>query len=85
LLEADFRDQIGVYVLYDWNQNIVYVGQAVNVNGNGTLFNRLKNHMDGRLWNRWQYFSWVGFRDVNKDGTPTPREAKSMLSSTESI
>ena len=24
--------------------------------------------MDGSLWNRWEYFSWVGFRDVNADG-----------------
>jgi hypothetical protein len=63
---ADFRDQIGVYVLYDRNQSIVYVGQAGN--GNATLFTRLRNHMDGALWNRWEYFSWVGFRDVNSDG-----------------
>ena len=64
--EADFREQIGVYVLYDRNQNIVYVGQAGN--GNATLFTRLKNHMDGALWNRWEYFTWVGFRDVNSNG-----------------
>lgn len=63
---ADFREQIGVYVLYDPSQRIVYVGQAGN--GNATLFTRLKNHMDGQLWNRWQFFSWVGFRDVNSDG-----------------
>ena len=63
---ADFREQIGVYVLYDSAQRIVYVGQAGN--GNATLFTRLKNHMDGPMWNRWQYFSWVGFRDVNADG-----------------
>jgi hypothetical protein len=63
---ADFREQIGVYVLYDRNQSIVYVGQAGN--GNATLFSRLKNHMDGGLWNRWEYFSWIGFHDVTKDG-----------------
>lgn len=63
---ADFRDQIGVYVLYDAGQQIVYVGQAGN--GNATLFTRLKNHMDGQMWNRWQYFTWVGFKDVNADG-----------------
>ena len=66
LVSADFREQIGVYVLYDSTQRIVYVGQAGN--GNATLFTRLKNHMDGQLWNRWQYFSWVGFKDVNDDG-----------------
>jgi hypothetical protein len=63
---VDFREQIGVYVLYDRNQTIIYVGQAGN--GNATLFTRLKNHMDGSLWNRWEYFSWVGFRDVNGTG-----------------
>jgi len=64
---VDFREQIGVYVLYDRNQSIVYVGQAGN--GNATLFSRLKSHMDGALWNRWEYFSWVGFRSVNTDGS----------------
>jgi hypothetical protein len=66
VVDADFREQIGVYVLYDNNQHIVYVGQAGN--GNATLFTRLKNHMDGPMWNRWRYFSWIGFRDVNADG-----------------
>lgn len=65
--EVDFREQIGVYVLYDKSQRIVYVGQAGN--GNATLFARLKNHMDDSLWNRWEYFTWVGFRDINADGT----------------
>lgn len=64
---ADFRDQIGVYVLYDQFQNIVYVGQAGN--GNASLFTRLKNHMDGGMWNRWQYFTWIGFKAVNQDGS----------------
>ncbi|WP_145916717.1 GIY-YIG nuclease family protein [Ralstonia solanacearum] len=70
---ADFRDQIGVYVLYDRNQSIVYVGQAGN--GNATLFTRLKNHMDGALWNRWEYFSWVGFRDVKADGDLSDKQS----------
>ncbi|MES2757119.1 MAG: GIY-YIG nuclease family protein [Pseudomonadota bacterium] len=70
---ADFRYQIGVYVLYDRNQSIVYVGQAGN--GNATLFTRLRNHMDGALWNRWEYFSWVGFRDVNLDGELSNQQA----------
>jgi hypothetical protein len=70
---ADFREQIGVYVLYDRNQSIVYVGQAGN--GNATLFTRLRNHMDGSLWNRWEYFSWVGFRDVNANGSISERQS----------
>jgi|SRR5690349_15641045 len=70
---ADFREQIGVYVLYDRNQTIVYVGQAGN--GNATLFTRLKNHMNGALWNRWEYFSWIGFRDVNTNGTLSDKQS----------
>ena len=73
LATADFREQIGVYVLYDSIQRIVYVGQAGN--GNATLFTRLKNHMDGQLWNRWQYFSWVGFKDVNSDGNLSAQQS----------
>lgn len=70
---ADFREQIGVYVLYDRNQSIVYVGQAGN--GNATLFTRLRHHMDGALWNRWEYFSWVGFRDVNANGSLSSQQS----------
>jgi hypothetical protein len=61
---VDFREQIGVYALYDQNLTIVYIGQAGN--GNATLFSRLKQHMTSNaLRNRWSYFSWVGFRQVN--------------------
>jgi hypothetical protein len=67
LAEADFREQIGVYILHDHELRIVYVGQAGN--GNATLFNRLKNHMDGRLAGRWDYFTWFGFLKTNNDGT----------------
>lgn len=70
---ADFQEQIGVYVLYGSNREIVYVGQAGN--GNATLFGRLKNHMDGRLRNRWSYFTWFGFRDVNADGSLSRQQA----------
>ena len=72
-IDADFREQIGVYVLYDSAQHIIYVGQAGN--GNATLFTRLKNHMDGPMWNRWQYFSWIGFRDVNADGSLSAQQS----------
>lgn len=59
----DFRDQIGIYVLYDKDHIPVYVGQAGN--GNATLFGRLKHHTRDHLWNRWDYFSWFGLRRVN--------------------
>ena len=39
---VDFRKQIGVYALYDKNEQIVYVGKAGN--GNADLFKRLKQH-----------------------------------------
>jgi hypothetical protein len=61
--EVDFREQIGVYVLYDKDLVPVYVGQAGN--GNANLFVRLKNHTNDQLWNRWEYFSWFGLRAIN--------------------
>jgi hypothetical protein len=61
--EVDFAEQIGIYALYDDSQAIVYVGQAGN--GNANLLTRLKQHSDGALWNRWRYFSWIGFREIN--------------------
>ena len=63
---ADFKDQIGVYILYDVDRRPIYVGQAGN--GNATLLTRLKQHMDDKLWNRWDYFTWLGFRDVTNGG-----------------
>ncbi len=65
--QADFKDQIGVYILYDVDRRPVYVGQAGN--GNATLLTRLKQHMDDNLWNRWEFFTWLGFREVTNGGT----------------
>jgi hypothetical protein len=62
----NFREQIGVYVLYDLAMKPVYVGQAGR--GNARLFDRLKNHSRGRLRQRWKYFSWFGLLSVNKSG-----------------
>lgn len=63
---VDFREQIGIYVLYETNFVPVYVGQA----GLGTakLFNRLKNHTNDHLRDRWVHFSWFGFRGATADG-----------------
>lgn|SRR5574337_126539 len=60
---VDFREQIGIYVLYDKDFVPVYVGQAGN--GRANLFSRLKTHTEDHLWNRWEYFSWFGLRRVN--------------------
>jgi len=63
---ADFRDQIGIYVLFDRNQVPVYTGQAGA--GEQRLLDRLRQHRKDHLWNRWEYFSWFGFRRVNAGG-----------------
>ena len=60
---VDFREQIGIYILYDKDMAPIYVGQAGN--GNAKLFARLKNHQRDHLNNRWEYFSWFGLRRVN--------------------
>jgi hypothetical protein len=60
---VDFREQIGIYVLYDKDFIPIYVGQAGN--GNATLFARLQYHTTDYLRNRWEYFTWFGSRRVN--------------------
>src|SRR5580693_3179674 len=64
--KADFRDQIGIYVLFDKDLKPVYIGQVGR--GSKTLFNRLNQHETDHLWNRWEHFSWFGIRRVNKNG-----------------
>jgi hypothetical protein len=64
--QIDFRDQIGVYVLYDEGRRPTYVGQAGR--GKARLFNRLSGHTRDSLSLRWQYFSWFGLLGVNKSG-----------------
>lgn len=63
---VNFREQIGIYVLYDKDLAPVYVGQAGN--GNANLFSRLKCHTKDHLWNRWEFFTWFGLRKVNTSG-----------------
>jgi hypothetical protein len=62
----DFREQIGVYVLYDEGRRPIYVGQAGQ--GNARLFRRLRAHRRDSLAHRWHYFSWFGLLSVNKSG-----------------
>jgi hypothetical protein len=62
----DFREQIGVYALYDETRRAIYIGQAGQ--GNARLFNRLRSHRRDNLAHRWQYFSWFGLLRVNKRG-----------------
>jgi hypothetical protein len=63
--QVDFRDQQGVYVLYDDNYAMLYVGQAGGKN-NQRLFGRLKQHRTDHLSNRWTRFSWFGVQAVDR-------------------
>ena len=57
---VDFREQQGVYALFDDGFDLVYVGQAGSKNNR--LFNRLKQHRTDHLAERWSQFSWFGIR-----------------------
>jgi hypothetical protein len=59
----DFREQQGVYCLYDDNFRLVYAGQAGGRN-NQRLFGRLKQHRSDPVSERWTRFSWFGIRSV---------------------
>ncbi len=74
---VDFRDQIGIYVLYDIDKEIVYVGQAGSGNNN-SLFDRLKQHQKDHLRNKWQFFSWFGFYKVNQNRSLKKSETKQV-------
>lgn len=61
----DFREQQGVYCLYDDNFRMVYVGQA-GANDDQRLFVRLRQHRTDALADRWARFSWFGIRWVTR-------------------
>jgi hypothetical protein len=76
---VDFRDQAGVYVLYDDNFRLVYVGQAGA--GDQRLFNRLKHHTKDFLADRWTRFSWFGIRWVKENGELAAGAAQASIKS----
>lgn len=60
---VDFRDQVGLYALYDDSYNLIYFGQT----GKGKdhkLFKRMRDHCNDRVADRWTRFSWFGTRFV---------------------
>jgi hypothetical protein len=65
-LVTDFRDQIGIYVLFGGLREVVYLGQAGA--SDRKMFLRLRDHTRDHLRDRWSYFSWFGFRKVNQNG-----------------
>jgi len=58
---ADFRDQHGIYILYG-NYGPHYAGLARKQ----SLGTRLKQHLDDEHKDRWDRFSWFGFKQVLK-------------------
>ena len=80
---VDLAGQQGVYLLYDENRVVVYVGQAAKQ----SIGQRLAQHTSDRLTGRWQRFSWFGIRPVAEDGklgsvkavTITPKQLISTL------
>ncbi|HEX2995891.1 MAG TPA: GIY-YIG nuclease family protein [Anaerolineales bacterium] len=57
---VDFRDQMGIYVLYS-EYKLIYVGQTDKQG----LLHRLRQHTKDDLADRWDRFSWFGLRKVN--------------------
>ena len=75
----DFADQDGVYLLHSGNE-VVYAGQSYIPDTNAaSLYSRLQSHHnDHRKTDRWDTFSWFGFRpvdDENRNLLPTPGNA----------
>jgi hypothetical protein len=74
----DFRDQRGVYCLYDDSFRLVYVGQAGGRNGQ-RLFDRLKQHRADHIAERWSKFSWFGIRSVLQSGELKAEKERSSV------
>ena len=76
-IQVNFADQDGIYLLHNGNE-ITYVGKSRTPNAQAGLYSRLKfHHTDRRKTDRWDTFSWFGFKPVNENGEllPTPESA----------
>ena len=73
--DVNFADQDGIYILHNGNE-VAYVGQSYTpTTETAGLYSRLRNHHnDKRKSDRWESFSWFGFRPVNEDGQLLPAE-----------
>lgn len=60
----DFNKMRGVYMLYDVNGSMVYVGLATNGIGG-----RLREHTKDKHANAWVKFSWFGIDGIKQDGS----------------
>ena len=80
---VNFADQDGVYLLHSWNE-IVYVGQTFTRRGDAGLYARLRYHhndRDKRKSDRWNTFSWFGFKPVDEGGNLLAAPLNSNLAS----
>lgn len=65
---VNFADQDGIYLLHKGSE-IAYVGQTRTVRGQSGLYGRLRyHHSDRRKSDRWDAFSWFGFKPVDEKG-----------------
>ncbi len=65
---VNFADQDGIYLLHNGNE-ITYVGQTRTQTATYGLYRRLQDHhKDRRKTDRWDTFSWFGFRPVDDSG-----------------
>lgn len=81
---VDFRDQIGIYLLYDARE-VIYVGRAEA----RPLGRRLYEHTVDRLSTRWDRFSWFGLLPVSDKGTlgerPRAYSSETLITALEAI
>ena len=76
---VDFADQDGIYLLHNWGE-ISYVGQTFTEKSETGLYNRLRSHhRSPRKTDRWDSFSWFGFRAVDGDGQLLPAPQNGTL------
>jgi hypothetical protein len=65
-LVIDFKEQMGIYVLFTAQREVVYVGQVGS--GDQRMFARIKAHTRNDLRDRWTHFSWFGLRAFTGGG-----------------
>ena len=86
---VNFADQDGIYLLHNGNE-ITYVGQTRTQTTVRGLYSRLQDHhRDRRKTDRWDSFSWFGFRPVDDNGglgqAPQSAELGDVLNLIEAI
>lgn len=86
---VNFADQDGIYTLHKGSE-IVYVGQTLTDKAKSGLYLRLKSHhREARKSDRWDAFSWYGFKPVADNGdllpVPTQGGVKDVINTIEAM